>query len=60
MDLAGIRYIQKAFIKERGAEVFRKNRLSPIMKSPLKILRHFVYSETICQRENENRQQPFI
>jgi hypothetical protein len=31
MDPAEIRFIRKAFIKERGVEVFRKIRLYPIL-----------------------------
>ncbi len=31
MDLTKIRFIRKAFIKDRGAEVFREIQLSPIL-----------------------------
>ncbi len=34
MDPAEIRFIQKAFIKERGAKVLRKICLSPILWEP--------------------------
>ncbi len=64
MDLTEIRFIQKAFIEERGAEVFRKNRLSPTQLKPFKDSASpctaVGNSETNCQWENENRQQPFI
>ncbi len=36
MDQAEIRFIQKDFIKERGAEIFRKIRPSPVPREPLK------------------------
>ncbi len=36
MDPAEIRFIRKTFIKERGSEVFRKIRPSPILWEPFK------------------------
>jgi len=40
MDLAGVRFIRKAFIKERGAEVLEISVRPLSCKSPLKIPRH--------------------
>ncbi len=59
MDLAEIRLIRKAFVKERSAEVFRKIRPSTILDEPFKDIasrRTAVgNSETNCQRGNEFR-----
>jgi hypothetical protein len=57
MDLAEIRFIRKAFMKERGAQVFRKIRPPPILWEPIKDSappRPAVgYSETNFQLGNE-------
>jgi hypothetical protein len=50
MDPAEIRFIQKAFIKERGAEIFRKILPSPTLCEPFKILSHRVQLLAIRQR----------
>ncbi len=57
MDPAEIRFIQKAFIKEKGAEIFILWKPIKDSASPCTAIG---ISETSCQRENENRQQPFI
>jgi|LakMenE01Jun11ns_1017448.scaffolds.fasta_scaffold7646180_1 hypothetical protein len=50
MDPAETRFLRKAFIQERGAEVFRKIHLSPILWEPLKIPRHFVQLLEVWKR----------
>jgi hypothetical protein len=42
MDLAEIRFVRKSFIKERGSEVFRKIRPSPILCETLKATPHLI------------------
>jgi hypothetical protein len=58
MDLAKIRFIWKAFIKERGAEVLEKSTCPPSCESPFKDTaprRTAVgNSETNCQCGSEN------
>jgi hypothetical protein len=57
IDQTKIRFIRKAFIKERGAEVFRKIRMSPILQEPIKDSTPprtvAGNSEMNCQRGNE-------
>jgi hypothetical protein len=51
IDPAEIRFIRKAFTKERGAEVFRKIRPSSILgESPLNIPRHLTQMLEIRKR----------
>ncbi len=66
MDLAKIRFIRKALIKEKGAEVFRKIHWFPILWKPFKATAtapsHTAvgYLETSCQRRTQLCQRPFI
>jgi hypothetical protein len=57
MDPAEIKFIRKACIKERGVEVFRKIRQSPIRREPFKDsappLKAVGNSGTKCYRGNE-------
>jgi len=51
MDPAEISLIRKVFIKERGAEDFRKIRSPPILFEPFKVLEHLlVFQFTIIQQ----------
>ncbi len=50
MDTAEIRFNKKAFIKERGAEIIRKNLPSPILCELFKILSHLVQLVVIRKR----------